>query len=64
MNGIFYRILIAVIACVLAFALIPAVAEVVGFPISDALWKVIRICIAGAAVFYIIRGGPLPWTKV
>ncbi len=63
MRGILWRLIIAVICCVLAFQLIPAVADVIGFTISGSLFKIIQICIAGLAVFYIIGGPPFPWQR-
>ncbi len=53
------RALIAAIACVLVFALIPPLFSVFGFTADAALMQVIRICVAGIAVFYVIRGGPV-----
>lgn len=60
MPGILWRVLIAVIAVLLALALIPPVARLIGLPIDADLMIVIRICIAGIAAFYILRG-PWPW---
>lgn len=56
MNGILWRVLIAVIAVVLCLALIPPVSRVLGFAISGDLWTIVRICVAGIAIFWIIRG--------
>ena len=55
-----WRVLIAVIAVALAFALIPPVSRLFGFTVSGDLWLVIRIVVAGLAVFYILRGRTLP----
>lgn len=59
MSALLWRVLIAVIAVVLVYALIPPVARVLGFPISGDLWLIVRIVVAGLAIFYIIRGRPL-----
>ena len=50
------RVLLAVIAVVLTFALLGPVARVVGFPLSSDLMTILRIVVAGLAVLYIIRG--------
>jgi len=60
MPGILWRVIIAVVACVLAYLLIPPVAHVIGFPISGDVMLILKICIAGIAVYYILRGGPPP----
>jgi hypothetical protein len=59
-GSIIWRILIAVVVCVLLFALLPLVATVIGFPMSAAVVQIFRICIAGCAVLYIITGHGLP----
>lgn len=59
--GILLRVLIAVIAVVLTFALIPPVARILGFSISGDVFTVIRYCVAGIAVFYILFGPTPTW---
>lgn len=56
MAPMLWRVLIAVIACVLVFALLPPVSRLIGFSLSGDLLTVIKICVAGLAVFYILRG--------
>jgi hypothetical protein len=58
MPGILWRVLLAVLAVVLAYALIPPLARIIGVPLSADIETVIKVCIAGLAVFYILRG---PW---
>lgn len=58
-ENIFVRILIAVIAVVLIFALIAPVSRLLGFGIEADLEKVIRICVGAIAVFYILSGHTL-----
>ncbi len=55
-EGILWRVLIAVVCCLLAFALIPPVARVIGFDITGDVMLIVRVCIAGIAALYIIRG--------
>ena len=62
MTGIFWRILIAVVAVVLTFALIPPLSRILGFSVTGDVMLVVRICVAGLAVFYILRG-PWAWPK-
>ena len=63
MSGILWRILIAIVACVLAFQLIPPVCRIIGFDLSADVMLVVRICIAGLAVLYILRGASPPWAR-
>lgn len=64
MSGILWRVLIAVVCCLLAFALIPPVARLIGFSVNGDLMTVLKIVIGGLAVLYILRGGPPTWAKV
>ena len=56
MNSIFVRILVAVVGCLLAYAIIPPFCRVVGFDISGDVMTIVKICIAGIAIFYVLRG--------
>lgn len=56
MPGILWRVIVAVLAVLLALALIPPVARLIGFALSGDVLLVLRLCIAGLAAFYIIRG--------
>ena len=58
MTAILWRVLMAAIAIVLVFLLIPAFADLLGFSIQPALMTIIKVCVAGIAVFYVLRGGP------
>ena len=60
MTGIFWRILIAVVAVVLTFALIPPLSRILGFGVTGDVMLVVRICVAGMAVFYILKGTTWP----
>lgn len=59
MRALLWRTIYAVIAVVLLFTLIPLVFTAVGLPLDASVWAILRICIAGIAVFYIL-GGPNP----
>lgn len=59
MPGLLWRILFAVISLVLVFALLPPLLRIIGLPISSDVMLVIRVCIIGLAVYYILRG---PWS--
>lgn len=63
MSGIFWRILFAVIAVVLFWQLLPPLCRIFGFDLSADVLMVVRICVAGIAIFYVIRGGPPSWAK-
>jgi hypothetical protein len=56
MSGILWRVLIAIVCVLVAFALIPPVARIIGFDLSADVMLVVRICVAGLAVLYILRG--------
>ena len=58
MKALLWRTIYAVIAVVLLLALIPMILGLVGFPLGGA-WPIIRICIGGIAIFYILAG-PAP----
>lgn len=60
MPGILWRILIAMIAVVLVYLLIPPVARILGFPVSGDVFTVVKVCVAGIAVFYILTGWRWP----
>ena len=61
MSAILWRILIAAICVVLAFVLIPAFVELIGFPMSAPLLTIIKVCVAGLALLYVLRGPAPPW---
>lgn len=56
MPGILWRVIVAVLAVLLALALIPPVLRLIGLDVSNDVLLVLRLCIAGLAAFYIIRG--------
>ena len=59
MTALLWRVLIAVIVCVLIFALMPPFFRVVGFQASEDVQTILRICIGGLAVLYVVKG-PAP----
>ncbi len=63
MPSILWRVLFAVIAVVVFYALLPPVTHVLGFPLDGDLLLIVRICVAAIAVFYIIRGPTPSWVK-
>jgi uncharacterized protein with PQ loop repeat len=60
MSNIFIRIIIAVVAVVLLFALIPHVLALLETPQSNDLGAILKIAIGGAALLWIIYGGLNP----
>jgi hypothetical protein len=56
MPGILWRVLIAVLAVLITFALIPPVARVIGLTLNADVLLIIKICVAGLAAFYILKG--------
>jgi len=61
MAAILYRVLIAAVCVVLAFLLIPAFLQLIGFTAPPALMTIIKVCIAGLALLYVLRGPAPPW---
>jgi hypothetical protein len=61
MGAILWRVILAVICVVLIYALIPPVCRIIGFDPSGDVLLVLKICIGGLAVLYIIRGPNPPW---
>jgi hypothetical protein len=61
MAAILWRVLIAAICVVLAFLLIPAFADLIGFPVSGPLLVIVKVCVAGLALLYVLRGPAPPW---
>lgn len=55
-----WRLLIAIVAVLLAFALIPPVLRVLQFSVSGDVLTIVRVCIAGLAIFYVLRGPNFP----
>jgi len=60
MSALLWRIIIAVICVVILLGILPPLFRVVGFDISGDIWTILRICIAGIAVLYVVRGNPFP----
>ncbi len=60
MSALLWRVVFAVIVVVLIWALLPPLFVVIGLEPTAALIQVLRICIAGIAILYIIKGPPLP----
>lgn len=58
MAGILWRVLMAVIAVVLVYALIPPFTRIIGFGINADLMLIIKVCVAGLALFYVFKGSP------
>ena len=60
MSAMLWRILIAVVVVLVAYAAIPVFLRVIGFPAPSDLLLLLRICIAGLAVLYVLKGPPFP----
>jgi hypothetical protein len=63
MTGILWRVVVAVLSCLIAYALIPPVSRIIGFPLDGDVLLVLKICIGAIALFYILRGPMPPWVK-
>lgn len=60
MAGMLWRIVLAVIAVLLFYAILPPVMRVIGFPASGDVLLILRIAVAGLAIFYVLKGPPFP----
>lgn len=59
MSALLYRIIIAVICVVLILAVLPPFFHLIGFSASGDVMTILKICIAGLAVLYVLKGRPL-----
>ncbi len=60
MSALLWRVIIAVVCVVLILALLPPFFHVVGFTVSGDVMTILKICIAGLAVLYVLKGPPFP----
>jgi hypothetical protein len=58
MRALLWRTLYAVICVFMVLWLAPLVATAVGFPLTGAVWALVRAIMACIAVLYIIWGPP------
>jgi len=59
MSALLWRVIIAVVVVVCVIAVLPPFFRIVGFELSSDVWLVFRICIAGLAVLYVLKGPPV-----
>lgn len=59
MSALLWRVIIAVVCVVLIYALLPPFFAVVGFSPDGNVVQILRICIAGLAVLYVLKGYPV-----
>ena len=59
MSALIWRILIAVVVVLVVLAVLPPFFRVVGLDVSGDAMLIFRICIAGLAVLYVLRGPPV-----
>lgn len=59
----FLRFIVAAVGCALTFAILPPFFDVVGLSPSGSLMQVIKIGIAGIALWYVALGPDLPWKR-
>lgn len=57
MSALLWRVIIAVICVVLIIAILPPFFAVVGFNVDGNVMTILRICIAGIAVLYVLKPG-------
>lgn len=59
MSALLWRVIIAVVCAVVIYALLPPLFGVIGLSVSGDAMLILRICIAGLLVLYILKGPPL-----
>jgi hypothetical protein len=60
MAALIWRVLIAVVCVIIIYTLIPPFMRIVGFEMSSDVMTIIKVCVAGLAVLYVIKGPPFP----
>jgi hypothetical protein len=63
MASMLWRVLLAGICVTLVFLLIPPFVHLVGFTLSGDMWTIVRVCVAGLAVLYVIAVPPVNLTS-
>jgi len=58
MSAMLWRIIIAVICVIIVYTLIPPFSRIIGFGVSSDVMTILKVCIAGLAVLYVIKGPP------
>ncbi len=59
MSALLWRAIIAVICVVLLFALMPPLFHVFGIALAGDIETILRICIGGIALLYVLKGPPV-----
>jgi hypothetical protein len=59
LSALLWRVIIAVISVVLILAILPPFFHIVGFAPSSDVLTVLKVCIAGLAVLYVLKGNPV-----
>lgn len=57
--NIFIRIIIALVVVLCLFAIIPLILPLLSIPNAGALATILKICIGGAALIYIVTAWPI-----
>jgi len=62
MSALLWRVVLAVVSVLLLFALLPPLFRLFGLELSGDLLMVLKVCIGGLALLYVLKGPPLPST--
>ena len=60
MAGFIWRVIIAAVAVVLVYAILPPFCHLIGFTPSGDLMTILRIGVAALAILYVFFGPPAP----
>lgn len=60
MSALIWRVIIAAVCVLIVYAILPPFMRIVGFGLSADVYTLIRVCIAGLAVLYVLKGPPFP----
>jgi len=62
MSPFLWRVILAVVCVGLFNLLLAPFLRVIGLPVSADVLLIVRICIAGLALLYVLKGPPFPPT--
>ena len=62
MSSMLFRIILAVVCVGLAILLLPPIVSLIGLPVPSEVLTIIRICLVGLGILYVLKGPPFPPT--
>lgn len=59
MSALLWRVIIAVVCLVIIFALMTPLIALMGIGMDGNVLQILRVCIVGIAILYILKGPPI-----